>query len=95
MTNLYGKNRENGTGAVDVRSDFCFLIMSNFSKRRRKKRKRRKGKKEGRKDNPRARIRYFFKESFKIKELVLSDAGGWLWFMQVTGGITSIMTWIF
>ena len=82
----------NGTGAADVRSDFCFPITSNFSIRRRKKQ--RKGKKEATNQNPGVRIRYTFKESLKIKELILSDAGGWLWFMQVTGGITSIVTWI-
>lgn len=48
MANLYGKNRETGTGAVDVRSDFCFPITSNFSIRRRKK-QRKERKKEGRK----------------------------------------------
>lgn len=54
-----------------------------------------KGKKEGRKENPGVRIRYTFKESLKVKELILSDAGGWLWFIQVTGGLTSFVTWIF
>lgn len=94
MTNLYGKNIENGTGAADVKRDFASQLQATSPKGEGRK-KWRKGKKEGRKENSGIRIRYFFKESLKIKELILSDAGGWPLFTQVMDGITSILTWLF
>jgi len=53
-----------------------------------------KRKNEGRKTQ-KSESGIFFRESLKIKVLILRDAGSWPQFMQILDGLTRIPAWLF